>query len=77
MSKTKRIINDWDPMNLLSHAPDDEYEDEITLINDFLAHTSGVNQLAYEIRFIFIRMFGNDFKKSYDDCLEIAKQLLN
>lgn len=77
MSKTKRIINEWDPMNLLSHAPDDEYDDEIILIDDFLDHTSDVNELAFEIKFIFIKMFGDDFKKSYDDCLEIAKQLLN
>ncbi|WP_028390792.1 DUF1871 family protein [Bacillus cihuensis] len=77
MSKTKRIINKWDPMNLLLHAPDDEYEEEILLINDVLALTSDVNQVANEIKAIFIKMFGDDFKRSYNDCLEIAKKILD
>lgn len=76
MNKTKRVINEWDPMNLLSHAPEDEYEEEVFLINEVLAHTNDVIQLANEINSIFIKMFGDDFKRSYDDCLEIAKQLL-
>lgn len=25
----KEVIDEWDPINLLSHAPDDEYEPEI------------------------------------------------
>lgn len=77
MSKTKRIINEWDPLNLLSHAPDDEYEEEIILINDFLAKTNDVNQVAIEIKAIFIKMFGDDFKRSYNDCIEIAKKILD
>lgn len=77
MTKTKRIINEWDPMNLLSHAPDDEYEEEIILINDVLAKTNDLNQVAIEIKAIFIKMFGDDFKRSYNDCLEIAKKILD
>ncbi|MBA9027633.1 DUF1871 family protein [Peribacillus huizhouensis] len=77
MSKTKRIINKWDPMKLLLHAPDDEYEEEILLINDVLALTSDVNQVANEIKAAFIKMFGYDFKRSYNDCLEIAKKILD
>lgn len=77
MTKTKQIINQWDPMNLLSHAPDDEYEEEIILINDFLAQTKDVDQVANEINTIFIKMFGADFKNGYNDCLEIAKKILD
>jgi hypothetical protein len=77
MTKTKRIINEWDPMNLLSHAPDDEYEEEIILINDVLAKTNDLHQVAIEIKAIFIKMFGDDFKRSYNDCIEIAKKILD
>ncbi len=32
MDKITKIINEWDPINLMYHAPDDEYCFEIELI---------------------------------------------
>lgn len=77
MNKILQVINKWDPMNFLSHAPSDEYEEEVKLINELLTQTSNVNEVAVGIKSIFTRMFEEDFKKSYEDCLEIAKRLLD
>lgn len=76
MDQTLKVINEWDPMNFLAHAPDDEYEEEVKLINELLVQTNDVNEVAIGIKSIFTIMFEEDFKKSHEDCLEIAKKLL-
>lgn len=76
MNKTLQVINKWDPMNFLSHAPDNEYEEEVKLINALLKQTNDESEIALGINSIFTKMFEEDFKKSYEDCLEIAKKLL-
>lgn len=77
MNKTLQVINKWDPMNFLSHAPDNEYEEEVKLINELLKQTNDESEVALGIKSIFTKMFEEDFKKSYEDCLEIAKKLLD
>lgn len=73
-----KVINVWDPIDLLSHAPKDEYEVEITLITDLLRQTNDVGQVAKGIQKIFLDRFGGDvFKKNYQECLQIAMKLLN
>jgi hypothetical protein len=69
MNKTLKVINEWDPMKFLSHAPEDEYEEEVKLINELLTQTNDVNEFAIGIQSIFTRMFEEDYKKSYEDCL--------
>ena len=32
----KKIINSWDPLDLLSFTPDDEYDTEIRTIRDII-----------------------------------------
>lgn len=76
MNKTLQIINEWDPMNFLSHAPDDEYEEEAKLVDELLEQTNDVHELANGLKIIFTRMFGDDFKKAYEECLQIAYKLL-
>jgi hypothetical protein len=76
MDKTLQVINEWDPMNFLSHAPDDEYEEEVKLINELLEQTNDAHEAAIGIKAIFTMMFEEDFKKSYEDCLTIAKKIL-
>ena len=36
MNDVKRIIDEWDPMDLLSHTPMDEYHSEIEEIQQWL-----------------------------------------
>ncbi|WP_412679549.1 DUF1871 family protein [Brevibacillus choshinensis] len=72
-----RIITEWDPQNLMNHAPDDEYEHEVQLIEQALPGISDVNNLAECIRSVFVSQFDDDFKKSKDECLIIARKILN
>ncbi|MFZ5596787.1 MAG: DUF1871 family protein [Bacillota bacterium] len=72
-----KIINEWDPVDLLSHAPSDEYEVEIKYVANLLKETSNASELAKGILEIFCRRFGEDvFTKDYEECLKIANKLL-
>lgn len=80
MSKTivSEIINEWDPIGLFPYAPKDEYEVEIFQIQQVLNITTDKQILANKIMEIFIKRFGNDvFTNSYDDCLEVAEEIIN
>lgn len=71
------VINVWDPIDLLSHAPKDEYKVEITLIMEIMKDSDDVAQIARGIQKIFIDRFGDDvFKQDYEECLQVAKKLL-
>ena len=77
MGFIKPIIDEWDPVNLLSHAPQDEYHSEIADIQQLLSHTSDPLILAEEIYNIFLNSFGSTaFQKTKYDCIKIAEQLL-
>lgn len=77
MDKLTIIINEWDPTNLMSHAPDDEYELEIGMIRQILDKIDNEYDLAKGIQNIFLETCGNEFfKKSLDDCLIIAKKIM-
>lgn len=76
MRKTLDIITKWDPMNFMSHAPDDEYSDEAEKIDELLERTTDIDELARGIELVFKSMFGSDFNKSIDECREIAKKLV-
>lgn len=74
----KKIINSWDPLDLLDIAPEDEYETEIREIRDIVIETENINKeiLAYAIK----EIFENSFSKKY--CFdnftigEVAEEIL-
>jgi len=71
------VINDWDPIDLLTHSPRDEYQYEIEKIIELFAKTNSPDVLGKGIFEIFIKSFGeNVFTKSLDECIAIA-QLIN
>ena len=71
------VINSWDPIDLLSHAPKDEYEVEIALIMGVMGAAPDIDQVARGIQKIFLDRFGDDvFKKDYQECIQVAKKLL-
>lgn len=72
-----KVINLWDPIDLLLHAPKDEYEVEIILIMGLMEKISDVDEFARGIQKIFLDEFGDDvFKRDYQECLQVAKKLL-
>jgi len=71
------IINEWDPADLLFHAPDDEYLFEIEKIKDFLMSTRNHCELTLKIQNIFKKSRGNNFlKNSQIECAEVAQKIL-
>lgn len=75
-----KIINQWDPVDLFPHAPQDEYELEIKevikIINSGETLTSAM--LGQQIYELFLRTLGsNVFLCSVDECHKIAEKILN
>lgn len=78
MNFVKSIIDDWDPIDLLSHAPDDEYHSEVEEIQHLLSMADNSDELAEGIFKVFEKSFGKEiFNKSKDECKQIAKTLLS
>lgn len=77
MNFVKFVINDWDPIGLLFHAPDDEYHLEIEKIQHLLNSTDDIDELAEGIIKIFTEAFSKEiFNKSIVECKQIANVLL-
>lgn len=78
MDFVKRVIDEWDPIDLLFHAPDDEYHSEIEAIQHLLSITDDSGELAEGIFNVFVDSFGKDiFNKSKEECKQIARTLLS
>ncbi len=74
----KKIINDWDPIDLFPGAPDDEYWTEIEEIEQLFRFTNNPIKLSEAIYKIFVKSFGEDtFKKSESECEQIAQVILS
>lgn len=78
MNFVKSVINDWDPIDLLFHAPDDEYHSEIEKIQHLLSVADNSDELADGIFKVFEESFGKEiFNKSKYECKKIAQILLS
>lgn len=73
----KKIIDNWDPVELLAtHSPSDEYDSETQEIIDAIINNT-VGEVAQIIQDVFINAFGNDFfTRSLDECMAIAKEII-
>lgn len=74
----KQQINLWDPIGLLIHTPDDEYEDEIKQIYFFLNSSKNLSKetVGKKIYDIFSCSFDSTFNQSLAECIHIAEKLL-
>lgn len=75
----REVINEWDPIDLLSIAPEDEYDPEI---NEILKIVTGIEvdteQLAIILQEVFIQYFNEDlFNKGLSECEMIANKILD
>lgn len=75
--KVEKVINEWDPIDLLPHAPKDEYRPEILKIVASFETTNNVNELAKVISEVFRRYFSDTFKRSEEECYVIAKKIVD
>lgn len=76
MGIVKSIIDNWDPIDIMSFSPDDEYDPEILEIEQLLCTTNDVNELADGIYNIFRYYFNDIFKNSKSDCVIIARSII-
>ena len=68
----KKVIDKWDPIDLLDHAPPDEYDIESREI--LLKFQHSIEQNGMVIYEVFSKAFGMTFTKSVDECVSIAKK---
>jgi len=80
-SIVKEVIHEWDPICLMSHAPDDEYDSEIEDIVEILAYVGSVDDLARGIHNVFVNWFGKNFvdaqNYTIEKCYPVALKIWN
>lgn len=75
----KEIIDFWDPVKLLSFAPQDEYDFEIKKIKNKMLINKDIktDELALVIQTVFKNAFGKDVYYSDENIeFDIAKKIL-
>ncbi len=70
----KKEIDKWDPIDLLNHAPSDEYDIESSEI--LLKFQHDIEQNGLMIYEVFSKAFGTTFTKSINECVNIAKRIM-
>ena len=70
----KKVIDKWDPIDLLDHAPSVEYDIESREI--LLKFEQNMKQNGIIIYEVFSKAFGTTFNKSVDECACIAKKMM-
>ncbi|MHB1453781.1 MAG: DUF1871 family protein [Saccharofermentanales bacterium] len=75
-SKVKKIIDNWDPIELLAmHCPQDEYDDISKEIGN--SNIIDANELGNFIYSAFSKSFhSNIFTKDLWECIDIANKIL-
>ncbi|PKR76779.1 hypothetical protein CEY16_13240 [Halalkalibacillus sediminis] len=75
----KSVIDKWDPLSLLHHAPADEYEPEVEAIDNLLSTIHSEEALAVLIHKVFVQYFGDEVTdaKNYsiNGCRPVAKEI--
>lgn len=70
----KKEIDKWDPIDMLNHAPSDEYDTESREV--LLKFQHSIEQNGMIIYEVFSKAFGTTFNKSVDECVCIAKKIM-
>jgi Domain of unknown function (DUF1871) len=73
----KRVIDEWDPVDLLSHAPPDEYDPEIREITRRMTPSQTPEELAESIERVFVEFFGEAHERTIEEFLVVAQRLLS
>ena len=77
-NKVKTVIDNWDPIELLTHAPKDEYALKCKKIYNLITSNTSVEFIARTIFTVFAQSFGKElFNKTLKECTVIAKKILS
>ena len=69
----KKFIDEFNPMGLLPHAPDDEYDIESKEITCQINQNSTINEIAESISEVFSKWFDEKFE--IKECVETAEKI--
>jgi hypothetical protein len=69
----QRTINEWNPLELVPDAPEDEFDGEAIMVYSAFIKAKSVSELAEKIRAIFTTRLGHEF--SNEECFKVAKQI--
>ena len=72
--RIKEILDEWDPVDVLSFSPD-EYLPIAEEIADTVTPEYTLKSIFYVVRRAF-RIYGVDFRKSRDECMAIAEKIM-
>lgn len=71
----KKEIDKWDPINLLDHAPSDEYDIEsMEILFEFQQDIEQNGIIIYDV---FSKAFGETFTRSVNECVGIAQNIMS
>lgn len=72
--KIKNILDEWDPIDVLSFSPD-EYLPIAEEIADTVTPEYTLISVFHVVRRAF-RIYGVDFRKSREECMAIAEKIM-
>lgn len=72
----KKIVNEYDPVQLLDSASDNEYDSEVRKIVSLLSEDDDINSIADKVHKIFVDSFDEKLAGDKDTYLAIAKKIL-
>lgn len=75
----KKIIDDWDPIDLLAiHSPYNEYDSETKKILYSISNNMGEDEIAKVVYDVFISAFNESiFLKNINDCIVVARKIIS
>lgn len=74
----RTLLDIWDPLMLFPLAPDDEYENEVEKVCEYMnLDDTTVEDLGAHIYYVYKNAFGSTFNYSQNDCNWIAKKIIH
>jgi len=71
----KTVIDVWDPIELLAHAPKDEYDNEsLQILQCYTENTEKLGKVVFDV---FQKAFNDTFSKNMNDCIKVANSIIN
>ena len=74
-TQVKKIIEETDPVQIVSFSPADEFDSEIVEIVKLLKRVSGFDEFYLEICKLFLKQFGEDTYLNNDKLKEMSKRV--
>ncbi|MCX7922686.1 MAG: DUF1871 family protein [Clostridia bacterium] len=75
--KIKKVIDEWNPYELLPDAPDDEFLSESRKIASIIKCDDSVDKIAQVVSTVFTQAFGEGERFNLENCKNVALKIKN